>query len=150
MNLAVETLQTHLYARIRDESGNKMNICTRLECCVNNECVAVFEGHDIDLHYYVLGASFQVFAGRKLIRTAGAEFSFSEQKTVDRIDRFEIGYHTMGHLIRQLYMGSRSGLDAWRLVSMNQELFDWLETGALLDPHLLSFICAWQGERRVY
>lgn len=150
MNLAIETLQTHVFALIRDESGNKMNLCTRLECCVQNECVAVFEGRWLDLHYFVRGAPFQHFTGRKLFRIAGAQLSYSAHRLEEEMDRFDMSYHVFCQFIQQLHVASSSDFDEWRLVSINKELFDWLEKGPVLDPHLLSFICAWQGERRVY
>jgi len=150
MNLAIETLQTHVYALIRDEAGNKMNLCTRLECCVNNECVAVFEGRMPDLHFYVLGAPFQVFTGRDCFRIRGTDYSYSGYWREKEMDRFVLSYHVFCHLIRQIYFASREIYDDWRLVSMDKELYDWLKSGTVLDPHLLSFIRAWQGERRVY
>lgn len=74
-------VSAHLYCWINDASGNRMNICNRVEFCANNECVAALEAKWIDWHYLVYGASFLLLPARKQLV----------------VDRFRVTYDQVMH-----------------------------------------------------
>ncbi|MCX6216533.1 hypothetical protein [Spirosoma sp.] len=146
-----EHLQTHLYAVVRDESGNVMTICERLEFCVNNECIAVFEGRWLDLHYFKRGVLFHVYKGRKLIRTAGTHINFSKHTLLEeRIDRFEVSSYDFCHLLKTMFLASTQPYDEWIASSVDNEYAHWLGIRVPFDPMLLAFLCSDEAARVVY
>lgn len=143
-------LQTHIYAVVRDKGGSVMTICERIEFCVGQECVAVFEPCWLDFHYLKKGALFHVFSGRKLIKTAGTQITFSQHERLeDRIDRFALSSYDCCHLLKTMFLNSQR-YDEWQLVSIEQQYADWLGGRIPFDPFLLAYLCSDQAERVVY
>ena len=150
MILDFRLLQTHIFAVIRDEGGSIMNVCERIELCVMNECVAVFEGRWFDTHFWVKGNGFYVFRGFKRIQMGGLQINFTKQEILpERIDRFDLSSYDFCELAKTL--GRESGqLGNWNCLSINKEFDCWLDEHKVLDPHVLSFIHSSEGEHRVY
>lgn len=145
-------LQTHIYAKVRDEGGSLMPICERIELCVQNECIAVFEGRWVDFHYYVPGASFHIYKGRKLFKTAEGQFNYSRHLPAsgEGPDRIELGTYDFCKLLKCLYRASSQPMDQWKRVSLTKELSWWLDQSVPFDPYLLAFFVADQADRIVY
>lgn len=140
-------LRAHMYVVIRDEADNRMNICERIELCLQNECVAVFEGRWLDFHYYVKGAKFFVFTGRYLIKVAGGVVNYSAHLVGDdRLDRFDMSVYDLCKLLQLLAADSMN----WHMSCVTKELAHWLTQPLPLDVFMLAFMCSTEAERRVY
>lgn len=118
----------HLFAWVRDDAGSPMNICKRLELCVNNECIAAFEGTEPDYHYWCMGASCLVFHHRPLIRLAGRLFNYtSHQRLDENIDRFDTTHYDLVEILCALNKS-----DEWRLDAIGNEFMPLLDCPAYL------------------
>jgi hypothetical protein len=145
-------ITTHIFAYIRDESGNLMSMATRIEFCANDECVAVFDsrGYDSTLveHYFMLGSTFYVFTARKLIQVVKRRFNYENQLPIpeENVDRFDISSWDFCEMIWMLY---RDKLN-WRCACITKELASWLDQEEVINPVLLNFIVSPIGFRRIY
>jgi hypothetical protein len=142
-------ITTHIFAFIRDDSGNIMPQASRIELCINNECLATFVGMGwAHLEQYLkLGSTFYVFKHQKQLRVLNRRFNYVTQtQDQDGADRFAITIYDFCEMISVLYHDHQD----WRCECITKELAYWLDKCQPIDPFLLDFIATTTGDRRVY
>ncbi|UHG93348.1 hypothetical protein [Spirosoma oryzicola] len=152
MMIADLPLTCHIFAQIRDESDNRMTIAAKIEFCLNNECVAVYEGRWYDYHYWLKGGSFYVYSARKLLQVAGARFNYTRHvQCADQMDRFDLSTYDFCEMLRVFRIESFGHLTPWQVISISKELQYWVDQQDLpFDPALLGFYASTSAYRVVY